>query len=315
MLLMPILFFMMTGTMVIEWKERQHEREELNLRRDAASTAMLRDCGLLKFAQTSSMRAQLPLLHRIIEWWDPDEGLFHVGDQTLTIDRDDIYFLTGLSRRGLPVNLRGSSADVGDTVDSLILQYCVPGSKKSSNQLKIADVRDQGLRMILFTITRAAGSLQPHLASRGNVMTGLRCIDGEVFDWVTAVHGSLTEQLSKAKRGRAKQFGYGSLICSFFLQRVPGMRPRVSRAVPGVREPRMAQWTDLMARIGGGIPTNQFSPDFWDWWAEQAPNIDDYAYAGVDFRQDPDLPLPPGAAWGPVGKKKTTLDSHDNFCF
>ena len=91
------------------------------------------------------------------------------------------------------------------------------------------------------------------------------------------------------------------------------MRPRVSRAVPGIREPRMAQWTDLMARIGGGIPTNQFSPDFWDWWAEQAPNIDDYAYARVDFRQDPDLPLPPGAAWGPVGKKKTTLDSHDNF--
>ena len=98
----------MTGIMVIEWKERQHEREELNVRRDAVSTSMLRDCGLLKFAQTSSMRAQFPLLHRIIEWWDPDEGLFHVRDQTLTIDRDDIYFLTGLSRRGLPVNLRGS---------------------------------------------------------------------------------------------------------------------------------------------------------------------------------------------------------------
>ena len=77
----------------------------------------------------------------------------------------------------------------------------------------------------------------------------------------------------------------------------------------------MAQWTELMARIGGGIPTNPFSPDFWDWWAEQAPNIDDYAYAGVDFRQDPDLPLPPGAAWGPAGKKNTTLDSHDIFAF
>lgn len=61
------------------------------------------------------------------------------------------------------------------------------------------------------------------------------------------------------------------------------MRPRVSRAPVGPREPRMAQWTDLMAQIGGGIPMNQFSPDFWDWWAEKAPNIDDYAYAGVDF--------------------------------
>ena len=67
MLLMLLSFFMMTGIMVIEWKERQHEREEINTLRDAASVAMLRDCGLLKFAQTSSMRAQLPLLHRIID--------------------------------------------------------------------------------------------------------------------------------------------------------------------------------------------------------------------------------------------------------
>jgi len=290
--------------MVVEWKERQHEREELNFRRDAAIAAMLRDCGLLKFAQISSMRAQLPLLHHIIEWWDPDQGLFHVGDQTLTIDRDDIYFLTGLSQRGLPVSLRGAAPDVGADVDSLIADYCVPGSKKSSNQLKIADVRDPGLRIIMFTITRAAGSLQPHLASRGNVMTAVRCTDGEVFDWVTAVHGGLTEQLSKAKRGRAKQFGYGSLICSFFLQRIPAMRPRVSRVAPGPREPRMAQWTEMMARIGGGIPTNQFGHEFWDWWADQTPFIDDYAYAGVDFRQDPDLPLAPGTAWGPGGKKR-----------
>jgi len=38
-----------------------------------------------------------------------------------------------------------------------------------------------------------------------------------------------------------------------------------------------------MARLGGGILTNQFGLDFWDWWVEKVPNIDDYAYAGVDF--------------------------------
>lgn len=81
---------------------------------------MLRDCGLLKYFRTSSMRAQLPLLTRIIEWWDPEEGSFHVGDQTLTIEWDDIYFLTGFSRRGHPVNLRGAVMDVGDTVEALI---------------------------------------------------------------------------------------------------------------------------------------------------------------------------------------------------
>jgi len=160
------------------------------------------------------------------------------------------------------VSLRGVASDVGDSVEALIAQWCVPSSRKSSNQLKIAGVRDQGLKMVLFMITRASGSLQPHLASRGNVLTALRCTDGEVFDWVSVVHGSLTEQLSKVKRGRAKHFGYGSMICSFFLQRVPTMRPRVSWPLLGPRETRMSQWTDLMARLGGRIPTNQFGRDF-----------------------------------------------------
>jgi len=53
---------------------------------NAASVAMLGDCGLLKFFKTSSMRTQLPLLTQIIEWWDPEEGFFRMGDQTLKIE-------------------------------------------------------------------------------------------------------------------------------------------------------------------------------------------------------------------------------------
>ena len=30
--------------------------------------------------------------------------------------------------------------------------------------------------------------------------------------------------------------------------------------------------------------------------------MDDYPYAGQDFRGDPDLVLPPNAAWGEIGK-------------
>jgi hypothetical protein len=31
--------------------------------------------------------------------------------------------------------------------------------------------------------------------------------------------------------------------------------------------------------------------------------VDDYAYAGLDFRGDPDLVLPEGSQWGNLGKK------------
>ena len=35
--------------------------------------------------------------------------------------------------------------------------------------------------------------------------------------------------------------------------------------------------------------------------------VDDYAYAGLDFRGDPDLALPEDAQWGDLGKKNTNF--------
>ena len=35
--------------------------------------------------------------------------------------------------------------------------------------------------------------------------------------------------------------------------------------------------------------------------------IDEYPYAGVDFRRDPDLILPDGAQWGAIGKNVLTI--------
>ena len=35
--------------------------------------------------------------------------------------------------------------------------------------------------------------------------------------------------------------------------------------------------------------------------------VKDYAYAGMDFIGDPNLPLPHGGQWGEIDKKKETL--------
>ena len=43
--------------------------------------------------------------------------------------------------------------------------------------------------------------------------------------------------------------------------------------------------------------------------------VEDYAYAGIDFTGDPDLPLPPGGKWGDIGKKKETLIMENVFMF
>jgi hypothetical protein len=43
----------------------------------------------------------------MVAMWDVDSQHFVVGDQILQMDVDDIYFLTGLSRRGEPVYFGG----------------------------------------------------------------------------------------------------------------------------------------------------------------------------------------------------------------
>ena len=42
--------------------------------------------------------------------------------------------------------------------------------------------------------------------------------------------------------------------------------------------------------------------------------VEDYAYAGTDFRGDPDLPLPPGGQWGDMGKKQNPKIAIFVFC-
>ena len=50
-----------------------------------------------------------------------------------------------------------------------------------------------------------------------------------------------------------------------------------------------------------------FSIAFFAWFWKHIVTIDEYAYAGVDFRGDPDLVLPEDAQWGAIGKNALTM--------
>jgi hypothetical protein len=81
------------------------------------------------------MRAQLRLLEYPVHMWNMDEKSFHVGAHTLTIDIEDIYFLTGLSRWVTLTGSRGGS----EPMNYYISQHCVPGTKKHSGKVTIRD--------------------------------------------------------------------------------------------------------------------------------------------------------------------------------
>ena len=58
-----------------------------------------------------------------------------------------------------------------------------------------------------------------------------------------------------------------------------------------------------MRRMGGGGVANPYPTDFFPWWRQQIVAIDDYPYARIDFRGDPNMPLPPGLAYGDIGNE------------
>ena len=119
--------------------------------------------------------------------------------------------------------------------------------------------------MILFTIAKLAGSVTLHLTNRSYMQYALECLEPKVFNWCEAVLSSLKEQLTKVKSGKTNNFGYGSILISFSLERIPLMHPQlISLGVSRPRDPQMQRWIDLMARhVGQSLIT--FTSAFFEW--------------------------------------------------
>ena len=91
--------------MVLEWREWENETMDEAALQSAPMIHALRTSGLLKFFCTSPMRANVRLLEFMINYWDHDLGMFNLQGETLEITTEDMYFITGMSRQGAPVNL------------------------------------------------------------------------------------------------------------------------------------------------------------------------------------------------------------------
>ena len=75
---------------------------------------------------------------------------------SLTIEVEDIYFITGLSRRGEVVKLRSRGPRGGLTIDDYIALYCYPDIEKFRIQIPTNSIQVLGLNSILLTLGRIA---------------------------------------------------------------------------------------------------------------------------------------------------------------
>ena len=145
--------------MTITWREREHEEQDMIALNDPGIERALRDFGLLKYFKLSGMRQQIELLEFLVQAWDPVIEAFHIKNKVVPITVEDVYFLTGLSRRGLPISLTGSTVG-GEIVRDYVMQYCYPRAEPSKyGKINIWDVRDFPLRTILFTIAKLVGTI------------------------------------------------------------------------------------------------------------------------------------------------------------
>ena len=86
--------------MVLEWREHEHGDVKEAVMADLMAQQALCACGLHKFWCLGGLRAKPRVLQMLVDYWDPDSESFQIDGMSLTIEVEDIYFITGLSRRG-----------------------------------------------------------------------------------------------------------------------------------------------------------------------------------------------------------------------
>ena len=110
----------------------------------------------------------------------------------------------------------------------------------------------------------------------------VECMTPTIYDWSTSLLSNMKHQLNECKAGRIRNFGFSSILSTFFFERVPRLSPRVDVPLHGVRDPAQRHWANAMRRLGGGRVANPYPAEFFPWWRRQIVAIEDYPYAGID---------------------------------
>jgi hypothetical protein len=232
--------------MYVQWREREHEAANELVAADPNVMAVLTQCGLVKLFLCPFMRAQPRLLNALVDYWHPDAEAFMIEGQSLVPTTEDIYFLTGLSRRGEPVNFQ--TFPVGPSkVSELIEEYCEAGTDQRTSSVPVSRITSLALQTILSLIGRITGSAVVHQALRAQMNCAIQCMNAQIFDWSTTLLASMTGQLTACRQWTHRNFGFGTILCSFFFERVPCFSPWLTVRGHLATFPAVCRWAALLS--------------------------------------------------------------------
>lgn len=115
------------------------------------------------------------------------------------------------------MNLYGLRS-IGASVTMLPTEHCPEALKSKSGKIKIMTIRDLVLRVLLLTINRVVGSQVLHETNKLKFLYAIDSMTPTIFNWAEAVKINMKHQLSKSKVGHLKQFFFGSVLMTFFLE-------------------------------------------------------------------------------------------------
>ena len=84
----------------------------------------------------------------------------------------------------------------------------------------------------------------------------VECMRPTVYNWSTVLLSNMKQQLSDCKMGRVQNFGFGSILSTFFFEHVLGISPRVDIPPHGVRDPAQKMLCVDWAEVGWLTPTH-----------------------------------------------------------
>ena len=113
------------------------------------------------------------------------------------------------------------------SVQDYINTYCTPDALKRGTCIPIVHIHILPLQVLVSTIVRVAGSSSLHLTTRNHIRIAVECLQGDLFGWCLGVILIMKKQLSDRKKGRHKNYGYSSILVSFFFERVPALNPTI----------------------------------------------------------------------------------------
>jgi hypothetical protein len=131
-------------------------------------------------------------------------------------------------------------------IEEYIDSHYVVGTPKVGSQLPIREINNISLNIVVLVLTRITGLASLHQASRPLMFYVVECLRPTIYDWCTSLLANMKSQLTECKEGSKRNFGFASILCNFFFERVPGLGPRVEILSRGPRDPAMAWWTEVM---------------------------------------------------------------------